>query len=150
MFEAQGVFSRVEVETRGEIMMEEYNKTLHIEMLTMLEMAKQEILPACLAYTKSVAEGVAVKKSLGINAPNEEKAVKELTALTEELMDKIDTLNNASKNLPAVDAYETGMYYKNNIVPAMEDLRKTADTLEAMVGKDYWPFPTYTDLLYSI
>lgn len=150
MFEAQGVFSRVEVETRGEIMMEEYNKTLHIEMLTMLEMAKQEILPACLAYTKSVAEGVAVKKSLGINAPNEEKAVKELTALTEELMDKIDTLNNASENLPAVDAYETGMYYKNNVVPAMEDLRKTADTLEAMVGKDYWPFPTYTDLLYSI
>ena len=150
MFEAQGVFSRVEVETRGEIMMEEYNKTLHIEMLTMLEMAKQEILPACLAYTKSVAEGVAVKKSLGINAPNEEKAVKELTALTEELMDKIDTLNNASKNLPAVDAYETGMYYKNNVIPAMEDLRKTADTLEAMVGKDYWPFPTYTDLLYSI
>ena len=150
MFEAQGVFSRVEVETRGEIMMEEYNKTLHIEMLTMLEMAKQEILPACLAYTKSVAEGVAVKKSLGINAPNEEKAVKELTALTEELMDKIDTLNNASENLPAVDAYETGMYYKNNVIPAMEDLRKTADTLEAMVGKDYWPFPTYTDLLYSI
>lgn len=150
MFEAQGVFSRVEVETRGAIMMEEYNKTLHIEMLTMLEMAKQEILPACLAYTKSVAEGVAVKKSLGIDAPNEEKTVRELTLLTEELMSKIETLSNASENLPAVDAYETGMYYKDKVIPAMDSLRKTADSLEAIVGKDYWPFPTYTDLLYSI
>ncbi len=150
MFEAQGVFSRLEVETRGEIMMEEYNKTLHIEMLTMLEMAKQEILPSCLAYTKSVAEGVSVKKTLGINAPNEEKAVKELTALTEELMDKIEVLDKAAAGLPTDDAYEIGIYYKDNVIPAMEALRKTADELEAVVGKDFWPFPTYTDLLYSI
>ncbi len=150
MFEAQGVFSRVEVETRGEIMMEEYDKTLHIEMLTMLEMAKQEILPACLKYTKSVAKGVALKKSLNISAPNEENSVRELTKLTETLMDKIKVLDDAAANLPSDDVYETGMYYKNTVIPAMDDLRKTADTLETIVGKDYWPFPTYTDLLYSI
>lgn len=150
MFEAQGVFSRLEVETRGEIMMEEYNKTLHIEMLTMLEMAKQEILPACLSYTKSVAEGVAVKKSLGIKAPNEGKIVNDLTALTEELMDKIEVLDKAVAGLPSEDAYKIGMYYKEMVIPAMDNLRKTADTLETVVGKEYWPFPTYTDLLYSI
>ena len=150
LFEAQGVFSRLEVETRGEIMMEEYNKTLHIEMLTMLEMAKQEILPACLKYTKSVAEGVAVKKSLCIDAPNEEKAVRDLTAQTEKLMDKISVLDKAYAALPSDNAYDTGMYYKDTVIPAMEELRKTADELEAVVGKDFWPFPTYTDLLYSI
>ncbi len=150
MFEAQGVFSRVEVETRGEIMMEEYNKTLHIEMLTMLEMAKQEILPACLNYTKSVAEGVAVKKSLKIHAPNEELTVKNLTMLTEDLMEKIKALDIAAAGLPEDNAYKIGMYYKDTVIPAMENLRKTADSLETVVGKNYWPFPTYTDLLYSI
>ena len=149
LFEAQGVFSRLEVETRCEIMMEEYNKTLHFEMLTMLEMAKQEILPACLKYTNTVAEGLAVKESLGIKAPNERKTVKMLTALTEELMDKITALESAT-NIPDVDEFEVGMYYKNTVIPAMDSLRETADTLESVVGKEYWPFPTYTDLLYSI
>ena len=149
LFEAQGVFSRLEVETRCEIMMEEYNKTLHFEMLTMLEMAKQEILPACLKYTNTVAEGLAVKESLGIKAPNERKTVQMLTALTEELMDKITSLESAT-NIPDVDEFEVGMYYKNTVIPAMDSLRETADTLESVVGKEYWPFPTYTDLLYSI
>lgn len=149
VFETQGVFSRVEVETRGEIMMQEYNKTLHFEMLTMLEMAKQEILPACLKYTKSVAEGYAVKQSLAINAPNEYKKIKQLTELTEELMDKINALDEAT-DIPELDVYKTGMYYKEKVIPKMEDLRKTADILEGVVGKDYWPFPTYTDLLYLI
>ena len=149
LFEAQGVFSRIEVETRGEIMMQEYNNTLHFEMLTMLEMANQEILPACLKYAKSVAKGVIAKKELGIDAPNEIAMVQKLTALTEELMDRIAVLDNAT-NVPELDPYATGMYYKNTVIPAMEALRTTADTLETIVGKDYWPFPTYTDLLYSI
>ena len=149
LFEAQGVFSSLEVETRCEIMMEEYNKTLHFEMLTMLEMAKQEILPACLKYTNTVAEGLAVKESLGIKAPNERKTVQMLTALTEELMDKITSLESAT-NIPDVDEFEVGMYYKNTVIPAMDSLRETADTLESVVGKEFWPFPTYTDLLYSI
>jgi glutamine synthetase len=118
-------------------------------MLTMLEMAKQEILPACLKYTKIVAEGLAVKESLGIKAPNETKTVKMLTALTEELMDKITALESAT-NIPDVDEFEVGMYYKNTVIPVMDSLRETADTLESVVGKEYWPFPTYTDLLYSI
>ena len=149
LFEGQGVFSKVEVETRCEIMMDEYNKTLHFEMLTMLEMAKQEILPACLKYTKTVAEGVAVKETLGIKAPNEKKAVQTLTSLTEELMDKIAELESAT-NVPKTDVFEVGMYYKNTVIPAMDSLREVADALETVVGKDYWPFPTYTDLLYSI
>ena len=149
LFSSQGVFSALEVQTRCEIMMDEYNKTLHFEMLTMLEMANQEILPACLKYTKDLADGVAVKKSLGIKVPNELELVKEITLLTEELMGKISALERVT-NVPALDAFQTGIYYKDIVIPAMNSLRETADTLEVIVGKDYWPFPTYTDLLYKI
>lgn len=149
LFEKHGVFSRVEVETRAEIMMEEYNKTRHIEMLTMLEMAKQEILPACLKYTKFVTDDLASKKALGLDAPKELEGAKQLTALTEELITRIGVLERATV-ITATDEYEIGMHYKNKVIPAMESLRETADTLETLVAKDYWPMPTYTDLLYHI
>ena len=150
LFAKQEVFTPIEVETRCEIMMEDYNNTLHFEMLTMLEMAKQEILPACLKYTKFVTDDIASKRAIGIDAPNEFEKAKRLTALTEELMTCIDTLDAAASAVPARDAFETGMYYKDSVIPAMQELRRTADTLETIVGKDYWPFPTYTELLYLV
>ncbi len=149
LFSKQGVLTQVEVETRAEIMMEDYNNTLHFEMLTMLEMARQEILPACLKYTKFVTDDIASKKAIGIDAPKELEKAKLLTALTEQLMEKIDALDDATA-VPCTDAFEIGMYYKNTVVPAMNALRETADTLETLVGKDYWPFPTYTELLYHV
>ena len=149
LFTKQEVFTEVEVKTRGEIMMENYNNTVHFEMLTMLEMAKQEILPACLKYTKFVTDDVASKKAIGIDAPKELEKAKKLTALTEELMTRIDALDAATA-VPDVDAYAVGMYYKETVLPAMENLRETADALEAVVAKEYWPFPTYTDLLYHV
>ncbi|MDD6762915.1 MAG: glutamine synthetase III [Clostridiales bacterium] len=150
LFRKQGVFTQVEVETRTEIMMEEYNNTLHFEMLTMLEMAKQEILPACLKYTKFVTDDLSSKKALGLDAPKELEKAKQLTSLTEELMADIDTLDVATAAVPDADVYDTGMYYKNTVIPAMDKLRVTADTLETLVAKDYWPFPTYTELLYLV
>ncbi|MCI8403405.1 MAG: glutamine synthetase type III [Clostridia bacterium] len=149
LFTKQEVFTELEVKTRGEIMMEDYNNTVHFEMLAMLEMAKQEILPACLKYTKFVTDDLASKKALGIDAPKELEKAKTLTALTEELMTKIDILDEATA-VPELDAYGVGMYYKNTVLPAMETLRETADTLETIVAKEYWPFPTYTDLLYLV
>ena len=149
LFTKQEVFTDVEVKTRGEIMMEDYNNTLHFEMLTMLEMAKQEILPACLKYTKFVTDDIASKKALGLDAPKELEKAQRLTALTEDLMIKIDTLD-AATDVPDVDVYAVGMYYKDTVLPAMDALRETADTLETIVAKEYWPFPTYTDLLYLV
>lgn len=130
-------------------MMEDYNNTLHFEMLTMLEMAKQEILPACLKYTKFVSDDIASKKALGLDAPKELEKAQRLTELTEDLMTKIDTLD-AATDVPDVDVYAVGMYYKDTVLPAMDALRETADTLETIVAKEYWPFPTYTDLLYLV
>ena len=150
VFTKQEVFTEVEVKTRGEIMMEEYDNTLHFEMLTMLEMAKQEILPACLKYTKFVTDDLASKKTLGIDAPKETERAKTLTRLTEELIERIDNLDKGAANVNGKDAYAIGMYYKDVIIPAMDALRETADTLETMVSKEFWPFPTYTDLLYYV
>ena len=150
LFTKQGVFSKVEVETRTEIMMEEYNNTLHFEMLTMLEMAKQEILPACLKYTKFVTDDIASKKAIGLNAPKETETAQKLTALTEDLMVKIDELEAATTIPGDLDVFGVGMYYKNTVIPAMDALRATADTLETLVSKEYWPMPTYTELLYLV
>ncbi len=151
LFEKHNVFTRVETETRTDIMIEDYSKAVHIEMLTMLEMAKQEILPACLEYTSFVVDDVAKKQSIGISVPNEKEKAKRLSSLTEALIERIDALDAIAAKVPEnCSVIETAGYYKDYALPAMDRLRKVADTLETMVAKEYWPFPTYTDLLYRI
>lgn len=151
LFAKHGVFTEVETTTRCDIMMEEYDKTLHIEMLTMLEMAKQEILPAALKYTKFITDDISSKTALGLSVPKELEKAKTLTSLTESLMDKIDVLAVAADAVPDTDdVFEIGNYYRDTVIPAMSELRAVADTLETMVATDYWPFPTYTDLLYRV
>ena len=150
VFEKHGVFSPAEVESRYEILVEDYSKLLHIEMLTMLEMAKQEILPACLKYSNKIAKGIEVKKSIGIMSDSELKLAKELSDDVSTLIDKIDALDKIAAAAPSENDYETAKYYKDTVIPAMDELRAIADTLETKVGKEYWPFPTYTDLLYKI
>ena len=150
LFEKHNVFSELECRSRYEIMLEDYNKTLHIELLTMLEMAKQEILPACTKYTNDVVSGIALKESIGILVPNEKNMAGTLASGTEKLINAISELEKISLSIPDDEAYETAKYYKDTVIPAMRVLRDTADELETIVGKEYWPFPTYTDLLYSI
>ncbi len=150
LFEKHKVFSELECRSRYEIMLSDYNNTLHIEMLTMLEMAKQEILPACTKYTNDVASGIALKESIGILVPNEKNVAKALAEGTEKLITAIDALEQLSKKVPCDDSYETAKYYRDTVIPAMNALREAADGLETIVGKEYWPFPTYTDLLYRI
>lgn len=150
LFEKHGVFTAVECESRCDIMMEDYSKAIHIEMLCMLEMAKQEILPASIKYTKSLIDDIAAKKSLGFEVPNETETAKDLTKLTESMISKIDALDKAASEIPSNDVFSEAEYYKNDVLTAMEELRMTADELETKVGKKYWPFPTYTELLYNI
>ncbi len=103
LFEKHGVFTRVETTTREEIMMEDYVKAVNIEMLCALEMAKQEILPACLKYTKFVVDDVAAKAAVGIAVPNEKAEAAELSSLTEELMSGIKILEDAAANVPHIE-----------------------------------------------
>ena len=149
LFAKHGVFTQKETVTRAEILLEDYVKVNHIEMLTMLEMAKQEILPSCIEYTNFIVDGIAKKASIGIDVPNERASAMKLSALTEEMISAIDSLEELSVQIPS-DVPLASQFYKEHVIPAMNRLRKVADELELIVAKDYWPFPTYSDLLYRV
>ena len=150
LFERHNVFTEIECRSRYEILLEDYTKALHIEALTTIEMAQQEILPAAIEYANVVAKSLKNKKELGITAPNETKHYKDITTHVENLIAAIDELKDVMSVLPKEEGLELAKYYKNDVIPAMAEVRKPADELELLVGKEYWPFPTYTDLLYKI
>ena len=150
-FSDMEVLTEIEAYSRYEILLEEYTKIMHIEMLTSLEMAKREILPACLRYTNELANGIAVKESIGIKTPLEKESVISLSQKSESLAERISLLEKLGDNIPNTsETLEVAKYYQEKIIPAMDDLRRVADDLETVVAKDFWPFPTYTELLYNI
>ncbi len=150
LFTRHGVFTEVEVESRFEILVDSYIKTLHIEALTTLEMAKQEILPACIAYTDKIVKSVNMKKEIGIDAPAETVLAKRLSEGCENMINSIDAMDAVMAVIPNGDPLQVAHYYKDEILSAMDDLRQISDDMETIVGKKYWPMPTYTDLLYRV
>ena len=150
LFTRHGVYSRVEMESREEALLEEYYKTLHIEALTMSDMVREEILPACVAYQSDLAKTVKNKKEAGVAGGMEADLLGRVSALTEELYTKGRALDTAVEQAPAADAETVANYYHDTILPAMDAVRAPADQLEMLVGKKYWPFPTYSDILFYV
>lgn len=153
LFEKHAIYTATEVVSRTEILLENYVKTINIEALTMLDMAKKEILPAVLKYNKEVFELLKVKQDLSLNISLEKEqsyAIK-LSNLTESLMSKIDELDKVvleAKNNET--ELEAAKYYREYVFEAMQTLRVVADELETMVSSANWPFPTYVDLLFYV
>lgn len=153
LFEKHAIYTATEVVSRTEILLENYIKTINIEALTMLDMAKKEILPAVLKYNKEVFELLKTKQDLGLNISLEKEqsyAIK-LSNLTESLMSKIDELDKVvleAKNNET--ELEAAKYYREYVFEAMQTLRVVADELETMVSSANWPFPTYVDLLFYV
>ena len=153
LFEKHAIYTATEVVSRTEILLENYVKTINIEALTMLDMAKKEILPAVLKYNKEVFDLLKVKQDLGLNISLEKEqsyAIK-LSNLTESLMSKIDELDKVileAKNNET--ELEAAKYYREYVFEAMQTLRVVADQLETMVSSVNWPFPTYVDLLFYV
>ena len=150
LFTRHGVYSRVEMESREEALLEEYYKTLHIEALTMSDMVREEILPACVNYQSDLAKTVKNKKEAGITGGMEADLLGRVSALTEELYTKGLALDAAVAQAPSADAETVANYYHDTILPAMDAVRAPADQLEMLVGKKYWPFPTYSDILFYV
>ena len=149
LFARHGVYTYTEIKSRQDINMEEYTKVVHIEALTMIDMLGKLIVPSCVAYSKMMAEGVAAKKSVGIEAPAEAAQVKLLTEKTADLMTlKADLENVVAGEPDGLD--ERAMYEHEAVIPAMEAARKVADELELKVDKKYWSMPTYADLLFYV
>ena len=153
LFEKHGIFTETEVRSRCEILFENYAKTINIEALTMLDMAKKEILPAVLNYNKEIFSTLKVKQDLGLNVSveKEQTYATKLSNLTESLMSKIDELDKVvldAKN--SEEGYEVAKYYRDYVIEAMQTLRMVVDELETMVSSANWPFPTYVDLLFYV
>ncbi len=153
LFNKHGVFSPVELHSRYEILLEGYIKTINIEALTMLDMARKDILPAVCSYTQELTTLALSKRQLGntLSTAFEEKLITTLSTLTASLQDKIQELDAtlaASKNIE--DSKELAMYAKEDILACMQTLRMIVDEMETLVARRCWPFPTYSDLLFSV
>ena len=150
LFTQHNVFTEAELHSRYEIALEIYAKVLNIESETALMMAEREILPACLAFMGSVANTVNSVKAAGMSAKAPERLLSTLNARTDCLYDAIEALRDAIAHRASGDALVDALYEHDVIIPAMANVREIADDLETVVGKDYWPFPTYSDLLFNV
>ena len=149
LFARHGVYTRTEIQSRQDINMEEYAKIIHIEALTLIDMLGKLIVPACAAYSGKLAEGVAAKAGIGVDAPAEAAQVRLLTEKTAELIERTERLKAVVADEPeALNA--RAMYEHEAVIPAMEAARQVADELEGRVGKEYWPMPSYADLLFYV
>ena len=142
-----GIFTENEFRARHTIHLESYNKKLNIEGRTMVDMALHQILPAAMQYTRSLCDAAAAKHALDIPARAEKNLISKLSAASDALYDNVERLHNCLAIVPWEPA-AAAKYYRSVIVPAMEAVREEADILEALTDKSYWPYPTYSDLLF--
>jgi glutamine synthetase len=153
LFEKHGVFSKTEIHSRYEIQLENYCKQIHIEALTMVDMVKKDILPAACSYMKDISKEAINKKQLcaDICCELEETLLKKLSTLSSELYKKTIVLESSVEpEKEFKDVSEQAQFYRNTVFAQMEDARAIADEIESLVGRKYWPYPTYGDLLFSV
>lgn len=151
LFEKFGIFTEAELHSRAEILYEIYAKTINIEALTMLDMANKQIIPAVIKFAKSLADTTVTVKMAGGDASVSKALLKDVTA-------KLTAMKKAAERLQKVEdagaqmarGKEQAFYYRNKVVTAMNELRLPADELEKLVDKEFWPFPTYSDLLFEV
>ena len=153
LMEEFGVLTKVEMESRYEVEMEHYSKIINIEALTMLEMARKQLLPAVNSYMSELANTAASKLAVSenISVRSETKTLGRLSADADAMSDAIDTLQDAvdaAKALPSES--EKAVAFHDNVLPAMDTLRAAADDAETICGEDYWPLPSYSKMLYYV
>ena len=148
LLEEFGVMSRVETKSHYEIKLEQYANLINIEALTMIDMANKQILPAVNAYAADVASNLAIKQDMGVACKAETKLLKKLSDGADAISDDIDALVEAHDAMIATaDVQARGDACRDSVLPAMEQLRKDADAIETICSKEYWPLPSYNDIL---
>ena len=151
LFEKFGIFNQAELESREEILYETYSKTINIEALTMIDMAKKQIIPAVIKYSKTLADTVIAVKEAGADASVQIELLNKVSA---ELKNTKEALEALEKEVAEVAGCKTqkekAFFYKDHVFVAMTNLRKPVDTLEMLVDKQAWPMPTYADLIFEV
>ena len=151
LFEKFGIFTKVELESREEILYETYAKTLNIEALTMLDMAGKQILPAVVKYSRSLADTVVAVKEAGADASVQAEMLNTVSTKLAEVKAAYGKLKQATAEAAAVaDVKAQAFFYKDVVKEAMAELRTPVDELEMIVDKDVWPMPTYGELTFEV
>ena len=153
LFTEMKVFTELEIRSRYDILLENYCKTIHIEALTMLNMAKKDILPAVSAYCKTLSDTITTKKGAlaDCNCRYEEATLRRLSDLTDAIFQSVTILEQAVDEVKAIENHQSqANFYKDTICPSMQNLRAAADAAETITAKSYWPYPSYSDLLFSV
>ena len=151
LLEKFGIFNKAQIESRVEILLERYSKTVNIESLTMIDMAKKKFIPAALKYCKELCDGIAVKSGFGIDASIERTLAEKITNLNSEAYRLVEELE---KNTAAAAAEENALKmataYRDDVVSTMEKLRKCVDSIEVMMPANQWPVPAYSDMIFNV
>ena len=153
LMEDFGVLTKVEMESRYEVEMEHYSKIINIEALTMLEMARKQLLPAVNAYMSEVANTAASKLAVSesLSVRSETKALPRLSADADAMSDAVDELQAAVDAAKALsDESAKAVAFHDDVLPKMDALRAAADDAETICGEDYWPLPSYSKMLYYV
>ncbi|MGN1092127.1 MAG: glutamine synthetase type III, partial [Monoglobaceae bacterium] len=153
MLVGHGVFTQAELESRCEIMLENYTKAVNIEALTMVDMAKKQIIPAVEDYVASLVTTASrkMKISADISMAYEKEVISKLSSLVDIIYDRTNILEAATNKLKDIeDITEQAYYIRDEILAKMASLRVAADEAETLTDKKYWPFPTYGDLLFGV
>ena len=153
LFSAHGVMSKTEIESRKEILLENYAKIVNIEALTMIEMASRDIIPAVNAYLGEVANTAVAKRAVlsGISCAVEEDILMKLSDLNARTYDALGKLKKAeAKAAKTAGVMARAEAYRDLVLPAMDKLRKLVDEMETMTSSEYWPLPTYGDMMFKV
>ena len=154
LFTKHKIYTEVEMQSRQDIILETYAKTINIEALTASDMVKRDILPAVSSYVAELASGVATKKAISDDIPREAELdiIKRLSGLQDCAYKKLAALDNAIIGVKEVgeDPIEVATYYKDSVITAMTELRAVVDEMETLVSSDYWPYPSYGDLMFRV
>ncbi len=152
LFTDHGVMSKVELDSRQDILFENYSKIINIEALTMVEMASRDILPAVSAYMSEVATNISsVSAILPDTCGAEIALLSELSALFEKAYGQLQTLKQVDRQATAIsNPVASAEAYRDNVIPAMNALRKTVDKMETITSSEYWPLPTYGDMMFRV
>lgn len=148
LYVSNGIYTAEELQARSLIHVETYNATISIEARTMADMIRREILPAVSSYATDLAGRVTALKGAGVSAKYESETLKKVSTLTDALADTCDKLSKDLEKVPE-DATKAMNYYHKTILSDMAKAREEADALETLTDEEYWPFPVYSDLLFS-
>ncbi len=151
LFETFGVYTKAELESRAEIQYEAYAKAINIEARTMIDVAGKQIIPAVISYSTELANSYLMVTEAGCDASAQKELLDDVSTRLRDAKTALTNLQNATATAAAMEAgREQAVYYRDVVTTAMAALRKPADELEMLVDKDYWPFPSYGDLLFEV